>query len=53
MVFETEVSSLKTKVAELEAHRDRDIRPDSRIARREVADSYREEGQMGEQEEGS
>ena len=40
--FETEVSALGTKVAELEAGRDRDIRKGSRAARREVANGFRE-----------
>ena len=40
--FETEVAALGTKVAELEAGRDRDIRKGSRAARREVANGFRE-----------
>ena len=41
-VFETEVATLRTKVVELEADRDRDIRRGSRAARREIANGFRE-----------
>ncbi|KAF3550812.1 hypothetical protein DY000_02007512 [Brassica cretica] len=40
--FETEVATLRTKVVELEADRDRDIRRGSRAARREIANGFRE-----------
>ena len=41
-VFETEVATLRTKVVELEADRDRDIRRGSRAARCEIANGFRE-----------
>lgn len=40
--FEAEVVSQRSKIAELEAERDRDIRHASRAARREVARKYRD-----------
>ena len=40
--FETEVAALRTKIAEPEAGRDRDIRKGSRAARPEVANGFRE-----------
>lgn len=40
IIFEYEVTAQKTKIADLEADRDRDIRRSSRIVRREVVDSY-------------
>ena len=41
-VFETEVAALRTRVVELEADRDQDIRRGSRAARREVANAFQE-----------
>ena len=41
-VFETEVATLRTKIAELEADRDRDIRRGSRASRLEDAIGFRE-----------
>lgn len=40
IIFEYEVTTQKTKIADLEADRDRDIRRSSCIVRREVVDSY-------------
>lgn len=39
-VFETEVATLRTKVAELEVDRDQDISWGSRAARREIASGF-------------
>lgn len=38
--FASEVASLRTKVEDLEAGRDRDVRRSSRLARREITDRY-------------